>query len=375
MNKKVALLCPDLRAGGAERMMLNLAEQIVLQNYQLDFLVVKLRGEYAKLVPDGVNIVELGGGRMLGALFPLMCYLKKHKPNWLLSTLFQANAAAILARILTASNVRVGIRIETNISAHLSQTRSPTLAMRILKIFIPYLYKRADVLIPISHGVEKDLAYRFGIPKKKMFPIYSPVLSPLFEANSKEYVDHPWFSDKQIPIILSAGRLSKAKDFSTLIKAFSLARQKLPMRLIILGEGEERIMLHDLARMSCYDSDIQLPGFHPNPSSFMSRCAVFILSSRWEGFGNVLVEALAAGAKVISTDCPSGPREILDNGRFGELVPVGDPISMADAILRVLSYKPSTLDSANGGELEEWLRQFRSEFSTVKYLSVLNGNS
>jgi glycosyltransferase involved in cell wall biosynthesis len=194
--------------------------------------------------------------------------------------------------------------------------------------------------------------------------IHNPVVTPELYRLAAEPVDHPWFGCADVPVILGVGRLNSAKAFDTLIRAFSLIRQQIPARLLILGEGEDRASLESLVQQLGLQQDVQLPGFVANPFAYMRVCSLFVLSSRWEGFGNVLAEALACGARVISTDCPSGPAEILANGRFGRLVPVDDAAALADGVITSLR-SGERIDAAAASE------RFVEEKIVDRYLEVL----
>jgi glycosyltransferase involved in cell wall biosynthesis len=189
----------------------------------------------------------------------------------------------------------------------------------------------------------------------------------LFE-QAKQPVSHPWFEQNRLPVILAVGRLTKAKDYPTLFRAFSLVRQVRPAKLLILGEGEERSNLERLAIELGIQNDVSMPGFVDNPFAFMAKASVFVLSSAWEGFGNVLVEALACGCPVVATDCRSGPREILDNGRYGRLVPVGDHEALAKAILETLDNPDFPADRQT--RLQRAM-EFSIDAAVDKYLKVL----
>jgi glycosyltransferase involved in cell wall biosynthesis len=198
--------------------------------------------------------------------------------------------------------------------------------------------------------------------------IYNPVLTPELIKSTKEPLDHPWFAPGEPPVVLGAGRLVEQKDFPTLIRAFAQVRQVRPARLMILGSGREQKRLEALVRELNLEEDVALVGFVKNPSAYMAYSPVFVLSSAWEGFGNVIVEAMAVKTPVVSTDCQSGPAEILDNGKYGSLVPVGDTKAMAEAILSVLSGNSKRVDLA-------WLDQFTQKSSTEKYLEILRISS
>ena len=188
----------------------------------------------------------------------------------------------------------------------------------------------------VSSGTADDLARTSKIPRERIQVIYNPVITPATVALARQVPDHPWFAAGQPPVILGVGRLTWAKDFSTLIRAFAQVRQRRAAHLIILGEGEERSALTALAKELGVADDVALPGFRANALAFMAKSTLFVLSSVSEALPTVLIEALAVGARVLSTDCPSGPREILQHGRLGALVPVGDATAMSAAILDAL---------------------------------------
>jgi glycosyltransferase involved in cell wall biosynthesis len=191
-------------------------------------------------------------------------------------------------------------------------------------------------VIAISDGVAEDVAATAHLPRGKIQTIYNPVVAPDLMTRARAAVQHPWLAPGAWPVVLGVGRLKPAKDFATLIRAFARVRRERGAHLVILGEGEERPALEALARELGVDADVDLPGFVENPQAWMSRASLLALSSRWEGLANVLIEALACGCPVVSTDCPGGPGEVLDRGAFGRLVPVGDHAALADAIRAML---------------------------------------
>jgi glycosyltransferase involved in cell wall biosynthesis len=198
------------------------------------------------------------------------------------------------------------------------------------------LFPQADRIIAISHGVGEDVLRQGGCEPSQLFVIHNPAVDADLEKRALEPPGHPWLVDGGPPVVLGVGRLVPQKDFETLLRAFARVRAEMPARLLILGEGREHERLRELAAGLGLGADVDLPGFDPNPVSAMARAGTFVLSSAWEGFGNVVVEALATGCPVVSTDCPSGPGEILDGGRFGRLVPVGDAEALAEALLATL---------------------------------------
>ena len=201
-------------------------------------------------------------------------------------------------------------------------------------------YPLAHAVVSVSPGVANDLASVLGLPRARIRVIYNPVISTDLLIRANESPNHTWLTTQETPVILAVGRLVEQKDFSTLIRAFALVRRQIPARLIILGEGELRAELRALVSSLNLNDCVDMPGFTENPYGFMHRAAIVALSSRWEALPTVLIEALYCGVPVVSTDCPSGPAEILAQGKYGRLVPVGDPVAMASALLESLDQKP-----------------------------------
>lgn len=333
-GERLALFLPSLRGGGAERMMVNLASGFAEEGYQVDLVLARAEGPYLPMVPEGVRVVDLGSRRVLYSLPGLVSYLNRERPVAMLSTPNHANIIAILARRAAGRPLRLAIR-EANMASIGSAN-----AINLREKFMPYLmrffYPWADVIIAISQGVAEDLIKEIGVPEEKVTVIYNPVVTPQLFERAEEKLDHPWFAPGEPPVIVAVGRLTEQKDFSLLLSSFALVRKKLICRIVILGEGEKRNELEDLVREMGLEADVEMPGFVDNPYKYMKNAAVFVLSSKWEGFGNVLVEAMALGTPVVSTDCSSGPAEILEAGRWGQLVSVGDVEQMATEILGTL---------------------------------------
>jgi glycosyltransferase involved in cell wall biosynthesis len=231
-----------------------------------------------------------------------------------------------------------------------------------------WFYPWADGVTAVSKGVADDLAQAIRLSPSHIQVIYNPIVTCDLLKKSKAPLEHPWFKAGEIPVILGVGRLTAQKAFSVLIEAFAQVRKSYPTRLLILGEGEERPQLEALIRQLGLEQDVNLPGFVSNPYPYMAHAALFVLSSRWEGLPTVLVEAMSLRTPVIATDCPSGPREILRNGQYGQLVPVGDSGALALAIQNFL---------VNGGACpcEESWKPYELDFVTDQYLNMLLGSS
>lgn len=334
-RQRIALFLPSLAGGGAEKIAITLATGFANRGYPTDLILAKAEGAYLSQVPQNIRVIDLCASRPLTAVPGLAKYLIKEKPTALLSKLTNSNIAALFASQFSHSKTRCIVCEESTLSIDLKG--SSYLNKAILPILLGYLYRRADAVVAVSKGSANDIAHVLGLQAESIHQIYNPIVSKELKAISQKKINHPWLLKKNVPIILGIGRLTPQKDFQTLIQAFSEARKKIPCRLIILGEGEEKAALEQLSKDLNISDDIDFPGFVKNPLAFLSRADLFVLSSRWEGLGNVLVEALAVGTPVISTNCPNGPFEILEGGKYGQLIPMEDSKAMAEAIIKVLS--------------------------------------
>lgn len=331
---RIALFVPTLHGGGAERVMANLAIAFCEHGIPVDLILVKAEGPYLKEIPPDVRVVDLNASRLVTGLAALAHYLRSERPQVMLSAMNHANVAALLAALLSRSQVPVVVCEHSN--AAVSLDLNPGIKTSVLRVLMRWLYPRARHIVAVSKGVADDLEILLNINASRISVIPNPIVNANILLLSNQPVSHPWFLNKSIPVVLAAGRLAPEKDFETLLRAFGRAREKRRLRLMILGEGELRSSLEALTEKLGLKEDVALPGFIDNPFAYMRQADVFVLSSRWEGFGNVLVEAMACGVPVISTDCPSGPAEILENGKWGRLVPVGDADALAQAMLDTL---------------------------------------
>jgi glycosyltransferase involved in cell wall biosynthesis len=381
-SKRIAFFIPSLERGGVERTLVNLLKAFVTQGYCVDLLFAYARDEFLKQVPETVRIISLRSARRMPSLKGLVpprvsislttlpklsAYLRQAQPEVLIS--FQSSVVAVWAQKLARSTTRLIVRESNTPSKAIAEDK------RLLAKLVPLLkrlsYPRADVIVANSKGAAQDLARILHLPVQKIHIIYNPTYDDSILEKSQEPLNHPWFQPGEPPVILGVGRLTHQKDFATLIRAFAIVRKELECRLVILGEGEERPKLEALAKELGIGEDVDLPGFVDNPYKYMARASLFVLSSRYEGLPNVLIEALACGTPVVSTDCPSGPREILMNGKGGLLVPVGNAEKMATAILKLLrdkSFAQSLLQFAR-----EHLDRFKPETCVSKYIMLVEG--
>ena len=272
-------------------------------------------------------------------LHSLSEYLNREQPNALLSAKTPANLVAIWAKQLAKVQTRIIVSERTHLS--MSNQQSPKWRWRYVAPLIGKIYPQAERIITVSHGVADDLAACTGLPRDTIGTIYNPTLITEIAEKTQTPCSHSWLPPTTLPVILGIGRLVPQKDFPTLLKAFAQVNRTHPARLLILGEGRERATLETLASELRIAKNVSFPGFEPNPYAFLARASIFVLSSAWEGLPNALIEALACGCPVVSTNCPSGPQEILANGKFGPLVPVGDHLALAQAILQTLEHPPN----------------------------------
>ncbi|HSF61932.1 MAG TPA: glycosyltransferase [Gaiellaceae bacterium] len=333
---KIAIFAPSMAGGGAERGAVKLAEGLVRRGFDVDLVLATAEGPRLGEIPSEVRVVDLGGRRVLGSLPRLTRYLRREKPRGLASVLDHANVVALWARKLAGYSGRVVVIEQNTLSeaARNGKSRRDRMMPRLARRFYPW----ADYVVGVSEGVSEDLAQFVSLPAEKLRVIPNPIVAPEIEELARAPVDHAWI-DGSAPVLVAAGRLRAQKDFPTLLRAFSLVRAKRPVRLLILGEGPERERLETLTRELELTSDVSLPGATTNPYAYMARATAFVLSSRWEGLPTVLIEAMSCGAPVVATDCPSGPREILADGRYGALVPVGDVQALAAAMEDALDGK------------------------------------
>lgn len=334
MNRtNVAILLPDLRGGGAERVAVNLANSFVSRGHRVDMVLLSATGEFLSELHPAVQVVDLQVLRIRSALPALVRYLRDRRPHALLANMWPLTVTAVLARRLSSVQTRVVLAEHTTWSRSELLAR-PTVGWQV-RTSMHYAFPRADGIVAVSQGAADDLAQFARLDRQTIQVIYNPVvgvepLPPLVEHGPAGW----WQGTHQR--VLAVGALKQIKGYDTLLDAFARLRSCTDARLLILGEGGERTALEDLVRRLGVHEYVFLAGFVQNPTPYYQRADLFVLSSDAEGFGNVVVEALAVGLPVVSTDCPSGPREILADGRFGRLVPVGDACALADAMAKSL---------------------------------------
>ncbi len=339
MSERWAIFIPSLQGGGAERVVINVARGLAAEGQAIDLVVGDAAGPYRDEPLGEVRLIDLGCRRLATAWWPLTRYLRRERPAVLLSALDHANVLAVWARRLAGGRPPVVISVHN--SPISNRQHSHGLKRRtVMPLLIRLSYRHADGVVTVSAGVADEVAAGTGVARESIEVIYNPVDLARVRRLAEAEPEHPWLAPGQPPVILGVGRLVPQKDFATLLAAFALVRQARPARLLILGEGELRPALEALVQQLGLEDSVALPGFAANPYAPMARARLLALSSAWEGFGNVVVEALACGTPVVSTDAPHGPAEILDGGRWGRLVAVGDAAGLATAIIETLDDEP-----------------------------------
>ena len=360
---KITLFVADLGGGGAERVMVTLANEFSRSGHQVDLVLGQDRGPYLKEVDPIVRIISLGVSKTIYSVFPLIKYLKREKPDVVLSTLLICNIISVLANMLIGSKAKVVLREAISPSAENKFLKWDV--ERIISFFRKWALKRADAIVAPSYGVAEDLSNVFSINSSKIFVIYNPVdIQKIFAASAEENA----LIDKlllDIPVILGIGRLHKQKDFPSLIRAFNEVLKDKNAVLIIIGEGHERKNIEGLIDELQLTDKVYLPGFVENPFPFLKRASVYVMSSLYEGMPNALIQAVVFQKQIVSTTCPSGPSEILDNGAIGCLVNVSDITGLVKGIRKGLNNELSI------SGMEQIIKRYDSVFIAKEYLKVL----
>lgn len=331
---KISLILPGLAGGGAEKVMLLLAKGFAEKGFNVDLIVCKATGHLMNSVPEGVNFINLEAKRIVFAFPSLIKFLYGSDTDIIFSSLKPVNILTVLSKKLLFLQAKVGI------------VEHSTLSERILnakkikdKFVIPFLmkwtYKFADQIICVSKGVADDLSATLSLDRSSIEVIYNPVIDNELVEKSNEPITHKWF-EQGTPVIIGMGRLIEEKNFPLLIRSFSMVRERIESKLMILGEGEKKAEIKKLISDLKITQDVDLIGFVENPYKYLKNANLFVLSSNVEGLPTALIEAMACGTPVISTDCPSGPREILENGKFGALIKMNSHEELSEKMCECL---------------------------------------
>lgn len=395
---RLAFLLSNLNGGGVQRIITIVADALTKRGAEVDLVVCEARGHLKADLPSKVRLVALSRSNPLVAraialsadlygiaglarpiltpkhasptmsyLPSLAAYLRSARPDCLFAATPYMNIEAYLARRLAG----VPLRLVLSERSHFSGGKPrKEWRQRNLSAAMRRAYLQANAILAVSRGVADDLARSIRIPRELITTVHNPTITPDFAARAAETIDHPWFAEGAAPVMLGVGRVAYQKDFGTLLRAFARVRGQRPARLVIAGKASEKqaARFYSLADELGVRHEVELLGDVRNPLPYMARAAVFVLSSRFEGFPNVLLEALACGTPVVSTDCPSGPHEILAGGSYGPLVPVGDDAALAAAATVTLDHPPDP------ARLKQRAAAFDYESAIAGYAAVLRGN-
>ena len=343
-------------------MTLNLLPALAALGYAPLLVVGSRRGALWPIVPPGTEVVCLESESWAGMLLGLRRLLRARRPDVLISSMGRCNMLALWVRALTSADTRIVIREHVAISALAAITPG---RVALIPAFYRVFAKWADAIVAVSDGVADDMAHITCVPREKVQVIHNPVLTPTFDAQLAGDIDHPFFQPDGTAVFVGVGRLEPEKDFATLLAAFALFSEQRPAKLLLIGEGQLRGQLEALSRQLNIADDVAFLGFSEDRLGYMRRATALVLPSIMEGFSNVLVEALAAGTQIVSTDCPSGPRFVLEDGRYGTLVPVGDAAAMACAMSDVVD-RPRQVE-----EGRQRSRQFTAARAAEKYAALI----
>lgn len=398
---RVAVYCPHLGGGGAEQVALAQLDILIAAGYGVDLLLNEAGGHYSRRVPECVRVVPfvpagtaaiavcrnraLRGHPWLRLRTRFMSpnrltdlrympgfvdYLEREQPLLVIANVWHIVLIATCARACVAHPPRVIGVFHSAFFAEAIQRRSARRhpwQWRNFFAFCRHFYRQADALVTVSNGIARDLTDIVGVDANRVETLPNPVVSPALTAKAAEPVFHPWLVAGAPPLVVAVGRLSPEKNYPLLLRALAHLRVSHPeARLAILGEGEERVRLEVLRDELGLTDCVLLPGWVDNPHAWMRRSSLVALSSQWEGLSMVLIEALACGCSVVATDCPHGPREVLDNGRYGRLVPLNDPWSFARAMAE-------TIDAPSDGQAARaHTQRYSFEAATQRYRALLD---
>ncbi len=354
--------------GGVEKMAINLMAGMIEIGEDVELLRIKSRGKFVRNIPPKVKVLQLPSSHAYGNI-PFLCsYLKEKNPPAILAIKERAAISMTIAKALTRTETRIIARFGTNLTQSLREQKKSTFYKVLRLSLLRWTLKRLDGVIAVSKGVREDLLSLCPSLEERVLCIPNPVITPKLFEMAQETIDHPWFLEKEVKVAVAMGRLTQQKDFSTLISAIYMANKSMPLRLLIMGEGEKRKELEKQIQRLHLESSVNLAGFISNPYPYLKRADLFVLSSRWEGSPNALTEAMALGTAVVATDCKSGPREILKGGKVAPLVKVGDPNSLAQAIIETLRSPPSP------SLLQKAVEEYHYTCSAKRYLEFLKAS-
>jgi glycosyltransferase involved in cell wall biosynthesis len=366
---RLAFVIPSFGDGGSNRFIMKIADGMADRGFSVDLIAIDPRGQYSEVASSGVRRIGIGvlpikGVTVLKTIWFLTNYVRRERPKALMAATSAVNVISLISNFIARRQTSV---VVSERNAIRSSAVNASRMSRFYRMLIPHIYPTAARIVAVSKGVEHELVNSFGIDPSLVTTIHNPTVSPDLIIKKEDRTDEPWLYDSRVPVILAVGRLHPQKDYSTLVEGFARFRKRRKARLIILGEGPCRQELHELVGSLGLQESVRLPGFIDNPYAYMSRADIFVVTSIYEGICNVLIEALACGCATVATDCPGGgPREVLENGKWGTLIPVGDSKRLADAL------EASLNRNHDSKELQQRAACFSVESSLDRYQDIFS---
>jgi glycosyltransferase involved in cell wall biosynthesis len=363
--KKIGLYIPSMNGGGAEKVYFILANYFVNKGFQVDLLLTKKEGAYIKQLDEKINIIELSSKRVSLDIYGLRKYMKNSNPDVVMSAMTHCNIILSVSSFFMKCKIPIIVSEHSNFSGSLKEMKP--IQRFIFKFIGGLIYRKQRYIVAVSEGAKQALCSELKLKEDFINVIYNPFEIRKIQKDSSAGVLHQWLEkSRKFKTLISVGRYTEAKDFFNLISAFEIVKKNIDARLIILGDGGLRLQLQSFITEKNMQNCIDLYGFVSNPFSYISKADLFVLSSKREGLSNVLIESMICGVPLVATDCPSGPKEILENGKWGKLVPVSDPEALSNAILLTLS-EPNYFDYSDrvkvfdhryiGDQYLEYMRQ------------------
>lgn len=363
---RLAFFLPSLIGGGAEKVTLNLVKYLAKHyDFAIDIVLVSATGEFMDQVPDNVRIVDLNSSRMMASIPKLVMYLRRERPHAILSCMTHTSIAALISKKIARTKTRTVACLHINLTSQI--IRPSVWRSKHLVPFIKLTHPWADVIVATSRGCGEDFLKITGVGKDNMTVIYNPTITDEILPLSKQAVDHHWYAEDQPPVILAVGRLVKQKNYELLINTFANLRKHRQANLVILGEGPLRDDLEQLVSELGIQDCVDMPGFVENPYAYMAKSAMLVMSSYFEALPAVLIEALHVGTQVVSVDCPNGPSEILENGRYGVLVPMDNVDALTEGMIKAI-------DNVDYRPAEEACECYQDKNVAPQYVNALLGS-
>ena len=362
-GKRFAFLLPDLGGGGAERVALRLIADSLAAGYEVDLVLARAKGELLPLVPAGVRIVDLGAGRIRSVIAPFRTYLRDRRPDAVHIMMWPLTVAGIIACKLARSKARIVIAEHSTLGRQYGRSKR---TMAALSLTTRLCYPLADAVLCVSEASADDLARISGLDRARIQVVYNPVAGPSAPVVVPPSVEALW--GEGIARILTVGSLNPVKNHAMLIRAFARLARRRPAMLVIVGEGQMRGELERVAAAEGVADRVVMPGFTLDPWPYYASADLFALSSDYEGYPLVLIEAMLAGLNVVSTDCQSGPREILAGGKYGALAAVGNDTALADAMGILLDHPLSA------PVLRERAEELSGQRQSNHFLALMRGD-